>query len=216
MRLNMARYKKEERDQIFKDTRQVLFAAAAEEFALHGYVGANINQISLAAGLAKGTIYNYFESKRALMLALIDELAVTHFEFIADQVSQESSVVRRLERFFEAGFDWVTNHLAQTRVIFITLNGPEIEFKQYMYQAYQPMLQLVGKDILAAGMEQGVFRQVDAASTAGLLLTLYLGSISYLDEQGRLWLASSQVTEFVWNALRQEKQANNEVPGADR
>jgi AcrR family transcriptional regulator len=200
----MARHKKEDRDRIFKDTRQLLFEAAAEEFARHGYVGANINHISLAAGFAKGTIYNYFESKQALMLALINEIAVTHFKFIADQVSQESNLVRRLERFFEAGFDWVTNHLAQTKVIFITLNGPEMEFKQYMYQAYQPMLQLVGKDILAAGMEQGIFRQVEAASTAGLLMTIYLGSISYLDEEGRLWMTPSQVTDFVLNALRQE------------
>ena len=136
----------------------MLLEAAAQEFGRHGYIGANINHISLAAGLAKGTIYNYFESKRALMLALIDEIAAAHFEFIADQVSQESNAVRRLERFFEAGFDWVTNHLAQTKVTFITLNGPEIEFKQYMYQAYQPVLQLVGKDILATGMEQGIFR----------------------------------------------------------
>jgi AcrR family transcriptional regulator len=181
----------------------VLLEAAAQEFGRHGYIGANINHISLAAGLAKGTIYNYFESKRALMLALIDEIAAAHFEFIADQVSQESNAVRRLERFFEAGFDWVTNHLAQTKVTFITLNGPEIEFKQYMYQAYQPVLQLVGKDILATGMEQGIFRQVEAASTAGLLMTIYLGSISYLDEQGRLWLAPSQVSDFVLSALRQ-------------
>jgi len=182
----------------------MLLEAAAEEFARHGYVGANINHISLAAGFAKGTIYNYFESKQALMLALFDEIAVTHFEFIADRVSRESDTTRRLELFYEAGFDWVTNHLAQTKVIFITLNGPEMEFKQYMYQAYQPMLQLVGKDILAAGMEQGIFRQVEAASTAGLLMTIYLGSISYLDEQGRLWMAPSQVTDFVLNALRQE------------
>ena len=111
----MTRYKKEERDRIFNDTRQVLLEAAAQEFARQGYIGANINHISLAAGFAKGTIYNYFESKRALMLALIDEVAVTHFEFIADQVSQESNAVRRLERFFEAGFDWVTNHLAHTK-----------------------------------------------------------------------------------------------------
>jgi len=211
----MARYKKEDRDRIFKDNRQMLLASAAEEFALRGYSGANINQISLAAGLAKGTVYNYFESKQALMLALIDEIAVTHFEFIADQVSQESDVVRRLERFFEAGFDWVTNHLAQTKVIFITLNGPEMEFKQYMYQRYQPMLQLVGKDILAAGIEQGIFRQMDAATTAGLIMTVYLGSISYLDEQGRLWMTSRLVSDFVLNGLHPGEVKNNTVPGSN-
>jgi AcrR family transcriptional regulator len=216
----MARFKKEERNQIIKDTRQLLLAAAAEEFAGHGYAGTNINHVSLAAGFAKGTVYNYFESKQALMLALIDEIAATHIGFITDQVSQESNVVRRLERFFEAGFNWVANHLTETKVIFITLNGPEMEFKQYMYLAYQSVLQLVGKDILAAGIEQGIFRQVEVASTAGLLMNIYLGSISYRDEQGRLWLSPSQVTDFVLSALQKEipfkKTVDNSTAGVNQ
>jgi hypothetical protein len=73
--------------------------------------------------------------------------------------------------------------------------------------AYQPVLQLAGKDILAAGMAQGILRRVEAASTAGLLMTIYLGSISYLDEQGRLWLAPGQVSDFALSTLRQEMWA---------
>jgi AcrR family transcriptional regulator len=45
------------------------------EFACEGYAGANINRISQAAGFAKGAVYNCFACKRALMLALIDEVA---------------------------------------------------------------------------------------------------------------------------------------------
>jgi AcrR family transcriptional regulator len=55
--------------------RLKLQSTAAEEFALSGYDGANINTISIHAGFAKGTIYNYFPSKRALLLALIDTTA---------------------------------------------------------------------------------------------------------------------------------------------
>ncbi len=70
----------------------MLLVAVGEEFARNDYVGATINNISLAAGLAKGTIYNYFEGKQALTLALIDEIAAAHFEFMAAQVSKESVV----------------------------------------------------------------------------------------------------------------------------
>ena len=56
----MPRPPKNTREQVLNQTRQQLLQAAAEEFAGRGYSGANINRISLAAGFAKGTIYNYF------------------------------------------------------------------------------------------------------------------------------------------------------------
>jgi AcrR family transcriptional regulator len=54
-------------------TRARLLAAAAQEFARAGFERANIDGISLAAGYAKGTIYNYFPSKEELFLAVVEE-----------------------------------------------------------------------------------------------------------------------------------------------
>src|ERR1051325_2027600 len=56
-------------------TRARLLAAAAQEFARAGFDRANIDAISLAAGYAKGTIYNYFPSKEELFLAVVEEAA---------------------------------------------------------------------------------------------------------------------------------------------
>jgi AcrR family transcriptional regulator len=56
-------------------TRGRLLAAAAEEFARAGFERASVDAISLAAGYAKGTIYNYFPSKEDLFLAVIEEAA---------------------------------------------------------------------------------------------------------------------------------------------
>lgn len=44
--------------------RRRLLEAATAEFGAKGFDGARIDDISLAAGLGKGTIYNYFESKQ--------------------------------------------------------------------------------------------------------------------------------------------------------
>jgi AcrR family transcriptional regulator len=56
-------------------TRRALIAAAAEEFARHGVAAAKIDEISIAAGLAKGTIYNYFGSKEAVFSAVVQSWA---------------------------------------------------------------------------------------------------------------------------------------------
>jgi len=204
----MPRHKESEREEVMSETRTLLLEAATDEFARQGYDGANINRISRAAGFAKGTIYNYFPSKRALMLALIDTIAASHLRFVAGQVRQEEDPVRRLQRFFEAGFEWITENLSQGKVLITTLNGPDVEFKAHMGQAYLPMHQLVGRDILAVGMECGVFRQVDLGSTAALLMTLYLGLGSTVDEQGRSRLAPERIADFILYGLCSEAGKN--------
>jgi AcrR family transcriptional regulator len=196
------RYKDTEREKAMSQTRWRLLEAAAEEFAHEGYVGANVNTISRAAGFAKGTIYNYFPSKRALMLALLDETAELHLELIGEAVWEEEDPSRRLECFFEAGFAFVSQHLAQARVMINTLYGSDVEFKTHLYNAYQPMFQLVSRDIIAPGMARGIFRQVDVDTTATLLMTIYLGTASQVDEKGRSWLAPGQVADFALSALR--------------
>ena len=196
------RYKDAEREKAMSETRRSLLEAAAEEFAREGYVGANINRISRAAGFAKGTIYNYFSSKRALMLALIDEVAGIHLDLVAGEVQQEEDPSRRLERFFQAGFAFVSQHYAQARVLINTIYGPDAEFKAYLYTAYQPMFELVGRDIIAPGIAKGVFRQVDTDTTAMLLMTIYLGTAAQVDDKARSWLDPAQVAEFALRALR--------------
>jgi AcrR family transcriptional regulator len=54
-------------------TRARLLAAAAAEFARAGFERASVDEISVAAGYGKGTIYNYFPSKEDLFLAVVQE-----------------------------------------------------------------------------------------------------------------------------------------------
>ena len=200
------RHKESERESAKAKTRQSLLQAAAEEFASKGYADANINRISKAAGFAKGTIYNYFPSKRALMLALIDETAKAHVDFIIERVQEVKDPACRLERFFETGFAFIPTHLAQSRVMVNNIYGPDAEFKARMFQAYQPLFQFVGRDIIAAGIDRETFRPVDIESTATLLMTIYLGTGSQVDDTGKAWLDPNLVADFALNALKTRRR----------
>jgi AcrR family transcriptional regulator len=199
----MPRHRETERNQVMTETQRLLLDAATVEFGREGYNRANINRISRAAGFAKGTIYNYFPSKRALMLALIDRIAASHQEFVAGQMQQIEDPVRRLQRFFRAGSEWIVDNLAQGRVMLSVLNGPDEEFKLRMWQGYQPMFQLLIDDILTPGMEQGIFRPEEPRRTAGLLMTLYLGIGSTVDDKGRSQLDPEWVADLLLDGLRQ-------------
>ena len=198
----MARYSDKEREQVRGETRQRLLDSAAVEFARYGFSKANVDDISKAAGYAKGTIYNYFLSKRKLMLELIDEIARVHLHYIGDQVKPEQDAERRLEKFFEAGFSYVSAYLTQGMVMINNLYGPDTGFKQAMYSAYQPMFELVSRDIIAYGIDQGKFREVETVSTAGMVMNIYLGIASQVNENGEVWIGASQVADFILHALR--------------
>jgi AcrR family transcriptional regulator len=203
----MARPKKTEREQVLETNRQLLLDAAAAEIAREGYHGANINRISQAAGFAKGTIYNYFPSKQVLMEELLSSTAQVHFDFISTAVLAEESPHRRLIVFFTSGFDFVSEYLAPARVMVNVVYGANEAFKMHLFQAYLPMFQFVEQEILAPGVHLGVYRQVDPAATASLLMTIYLGTASQVTDAGEFYLGAESVADFVLNSLLIERQA---------
>ncbi len=198
----MARLRKTARDETLAATRHKLLEAATTEFANEGYVGANINSISEAAGFAKGTIYNHFPSKRALMLTLIDTIAAEHITFIMKQVELDPSPVGQLEAFFSAGFAFIEQCPEQARVIVNAIYGPDAEFRARVYQAYERLFTLITRDIVATGVARGELREVNADLVTALVMTIYLGSCSQLDSNGRIWLDPHQVVDFVLDGLR--------------
>ncbi len=200
----MARYREDEREKAQSSARQKLIDAAIGEFAREGYANANINRISESAGYAKGTIYNYFKSKQGLMLAIIAELGATHLDYIAGQVLQAAGAEKRLERFFEAGFAFVETHPAEARLLVSTLYEPQAEFREPMGQAYLPMFGLVNKEILALGVAEGVFQPMNLMLNTTLIMTLYLGTCSQVDENGTPLLDPRAVSRFAYNALRNQ------------
>jgi AcrR family transcriptional regulator len=85
--------------------RAALLDAGARAIAEHGLARARIDDISLAAGLAKGTVYNHFESKQALFRAVLSE-ACELAEDSASLVPDGAPAVDRLAAFVAGNLAW--------------------------------------------------------------------------------------------------------------
>jgi AcrR family transcriptional regulator len=55
--------------------RDAFIAIAIDEFARHPYESASVSRVVAAAGIAKGSVYQYFDDKQDLFLYLVDHAA---------------------------------------------------------------------------------------------------------------------------------------------
>jgi len=78
-------------------TRQAILDRAGELFRRAGYEAATTRDIATAAGIAAGTLFNYFRSKEALGLALVAE-AIERAEREFDAVRRSGETLE--ERLF--------------------------------------------------------------------------------------------------------------------
>lgn len=68
-------------EEIRAEKRTLIMDTALEHFANEGYYVTTINHIAKHAGISKGLMYNYFESKEALLKAIINRSVAEIFTY---------------------------------------------------------------------------------------------------------------------------------------
>lgn len=136
--------------------RTRLLEAAAAEFAAAGVDGANVNRISLAAGLAKGTIYNYFPSKQDVFLAVVEE-ASTRAAAGAGAVPAEAPTGERLRAVLASDVEWVREHTDFARVLVREALAGDPRMYPEIVAAAAPFVARVA-EIIATGVKRGEIR----------------------------------------------------------
>lgn len=83
---------------------QILYGAI-RVFLQYGYAGTSMDRVAAEAGVSKHTIYNHFQDKEGLFVALIERLVLHRFdvEFPSCELPQDESpesVLRRIAEIF--------------------------------------------------------------------------------------------------------------------
>lgn len=116
---------------IRSERREHILQSALKVFAEDGYHNASISKVSKAAGISKGLMYNYFESKEELLQTLI-----------GDYLDEENAkVVALLKKPFT---DEVFADLIRLSVEVLKENP--LQWKLYMDMANQPEVREIVQD----------------------------------------------------------------------
>lgn len=105
------------------EKRALVEQAAIDEFARRGFQAASITQIVAAAGIAKGSFYQYFEDKRDLFLHLVERAAQEKAAYFQSRPPPQGlDFFDSLRWLFEAGYAYAAEqsplNQAVSRVLF--------------------------------------------------------------------------------------------------
>jgi AcrR family transcriptional regulator len=149
-----------------------ILAAAMETFVEHGYAATKLEDVAKRAGVTKGTLYIYFESKEALFKAVVRE-SIVPILATAEQMAQDRSadpklLLRRLMNdWWEAMGPSGLGGLPKL-VMSEATNFPELA--QFWYDEVVRRGRQVFAQVLRRGMEQGTFRSVDVDLAVRMIL----------------------------------------------
>ena len=73
------------------DKRERFIEAALDEFSVHDYRSASVSRIVEKLGIAKGSVYQYFDDKSELYQYLVQLAAETKFGFIDESVTAQAT-----------------------------------------------------------------------------------------------------------------------------
>jgi AcrR family transcriptional regulator len=155
--------------------RGEILAAAARVFADKGYANATTREIAEAADVAEGTLYNYFENKREILLAIAleteapMEAAVMATEHIRDRESVVVLVERALD-LQESQVDFWRSLLAEAWVDDAILQ----QFVAIRLQRTHRRLTA----FIAEWVADGLLRSVDPGLTAQMIMGIFVGLIA--------------------------------------
>lgn len=204
--------RQEKKERITEQRRQQILDAALAVFSRKGYGEATIPDVSREAGTAVGTIYNYYESKRDLLLSIFSTYVFTqpfvklleHTLEMDDRTFLSLLIEDRLDFGFE-NMDRFFFLLSEVQ------RDPELR-QQYSQEVLGPVLGLLEK-YLESRVASGVFRPVNISMVARVLGGAMIGFLLLCRIEGesgpcrsmsRKELAT-ELTDFVLKGLLQSE-----------
>jgi AcrR family transcriptional regulator len=130
----------------------LIMETSLELFAENGFHATSISQIAKKAGISKGLIYNYFESKNELLDALIEhgfDSIFKNFDINNDDVISEEEFVN----FIKHNFKLLRENIQHWKLFFSLLLQPQVNdsFSKDYQKMGEPMFQMFFKFITSQG-----------------------------------------------------------------
>jgi TetR/AcrR family transcriptional regulator len=140
-----------------------ILSAAASEFARYGLPGARVEAMAKAAGVTKGLIYHYFESKEHLFEAVL-RLASNPLRALLSEVESSDASPAEL---LQVLVDRLLRAIAADPLPHLNFVLESIQNGGAHYRKLKtPSLHNAIKRVLAKGAKQGCFRKLDTTHAA--------------------------------------------------
>jgi len=150
-----------------------IIAAALELFVEHGFAATRLEDVARRAGVSKGTVYLYFDSKEALFEAVVREVVIPQVERSELLVRQhQGSQAELLERLVMNWWQSVSSGpISGIPKLIIAESANFPQTAQFFVDNVINRVRRIFNQVIEKGIEQGEFRRVDSEYVTRLLMS---------------------------------------------
>ena len=170
------------KQQLLQARRDQILDAAIDVISEKGFQKTTIRQIARAAGVADGTLYNYFKNKEDILLAIIGRLTEAEVRDMQFAEAEQTDIEAFIASYFTDRAQEVEENLAPIRIVFAeTMVNPALAKLAYdkIYGPAFAVAEAYFQQMMADGrLPQGdpaVMSRLVAAPMMGLLTLRLLG-----------------------------------------
>ena len=192
-----------------------ILVAAMDVFAEHGIAGARLEEIASRAGVSKGTIYLYFQSKEDLFRAVVREIVVPRM-VETEQAVRGATPTAELEDYMRLQWERFTSTpggAGWVRLVLTELHKHRDLAEFYLAEIAAANRGLYG--ILDRGMASGEFRRMPAQAAVSVIKSIALMHVLWTQFPAPAGAAPKtratidDMVDFVMHALRPDSPATN-------
>jgi TetR/AcrR family fatty acid metabolism transcriptional regulator len=160
-----------------EERRQQILECARDAFAELGYQAVTVDDIVERADIARGTYYLYFNDKRAVLDALVDEFlqriagVIVGIDIAHDMHSPREQLRQNVERIIRLAL----SEPAMIKIALRDASGLDPAFDAKVHSFYDALRKLLGES-LDEGQQNGIVREGDRA----VIVSIGLGGLKEL------------------------------------
>jgi AcrR family transcriptional regulator/predicted DNA-binding transcriptional regulator AlpA len=174
-------------------------------FSRNGFSNTKVSEITDELGVAKGTFYLYFKSKRELFVECMSRLTTIVLpEEVWEEIRQEGDFVKRQRIKLRAFLKAFPNFSGVLSLLRLSLQSDDATIAAKARETYRTLEEPVTKDVRKA-MAEGIAREVNAEVVGSLMLGMAesLGYLLLTDPTCTVDEGTEIVVDFVANGLLQ-------------
>jgi TetR/AcrR family transcriptional regulator len=180
--------------------RQKVFQSAISEFAEQGYRKASVNNIVRTAEISKGSLFQYFSSKRKLFTCTVNASAALVKDYLKNvrNETKGENFFDRLEKIILSGFHFIDKHPLMARIYFQLLQSGEAPFgSEQVMELRRNAERFLGELILEA-MSKGELRRDLSTDKVSFIIYSLLESLlrayysDFIGESSGIYKASPE------------------------
>ncbi len=144
--------------------REEVLTTALDLFSQKGYHNVSMHEIAQRAEFAVGTVYKFFKNKEDLYKALITAKAAEYHQALQEALGQRKDISSLLRDYVTAKAAVLVGGAATLRLYFAETRGASFNIKAGLDRDIRKLYdEIVAKlaDVLAAGVKQKLFRNLD-------------------------------------------------------